>query len=215
MVMPVRAVDRYQQKVVVAVVIPVSIWLLLTESGGCRGYTSEHLIVINRKWWLPWLYQWAFDCYQQKVVVAVVIPVSILLSLTESGCCRGCTSEHLTYQQKVVVAMSPSQREVDLVTDRKEVVAVVRFQHGDEVMRQKYQRCVVCMCPLCDKHREFSTLLWPFISESEGMQNCAFKAALCTTKRGEGRDSHYFTPLHACWGILGGMIDVAGIWFSL
>ena len=162
-------------------VIPVSIWLLSTESGSCCGYTSEHFIVINRKWWLPWLYQWTFDCYQQKVVVA----------------------------------MSPSQREVDLVTDRKEVVAVVRFQHGDEVMRQKYQRCVVCMCPLCDKHREFSTLLWPFISESEGMQNCAFKAALCTTKRGEGRDSHYFTPLHACWGILGGMIDVAGIWFSL
>ncbi|XP_076470076.1 centrosomal protein of 192 kDa-like [Babylonia areolata] len=41
---------------------------------------------------------------------------------------------------KVMVAMSPSQREVDLVKTRKEVVAVVRFQHGDEVMRQKYLR---------------------------------------------------------------------------
>ena len=66
--------------------------------------------------------------------------------------------------------MSPSQREVDLVTDRKEVVAVVRFQHGDEVMRQKYQRCVVFMCPLCNKHGEFSTLLWPFF-ENENVHN--------------------------------------------
>ncbi|XP_070188282.1 centrosomal protein of 192 kDa-like isoform X2 [Littorina saxatilis] len=41
---------------------------------------------------------------------------------------------------KVMVAMSPTERETTLVKDRKEVVAVIRFQHGDEVMRQKYQR---------------------------------------------------------------------------
>ena len=46
--------------------------------------------------------------------------------------------------------MSPSQREVDLFTDRKEVVAVVQFQHGDEVMRQKYQRSVVFIHRIID-----------------------------------------------------------------
>ncbi|XP_025115958.1 centrosomal protein of 192 kDa-like [Pomacea canaliculata] len=41
---------------------------------------------------------------------------------------------------KVMVAISPSKRERDMVKERKEMIAVVRFQHGDEVMRQKYQK---------------------------------------------------------------------------
>ena len=149
MVMPIRAVDRYQQKVVVAVVIPVSIWLLLTESGGCRGYTSEHLIVINRKWWLPWLYQWAFDCYQQKVVVAVVIPVSILLSLTESGCCRGCTSEHLTViNRKWWLPWAPhSVKWTWSLTERK---LWLWFDSNMEMRScAKSTRGALCVCVLC------------------------------------------------------------------
>lgn len=41
-----------------------------------------------------------------------------------------------------MVAISPSKRERDMVKERKEMIAVVRFQHGDEVMRQKYQKLV-------------------------------------------------------------------------
>ncbi|KAL8616285.1 hypothetical protein ACOMHN_056228 [Nucella lapillus] len=67
---------------------------------------------------------------------------------------------------KVMVAMSPSQREVDLVRSRKEVVAVVRFQHGDEVMRQKYQRA-------CSREGGVDTHSWqaafrqPFANEAQ------------------------------------------------
>ncbi|XP_071092273.1 centrosomal protein of 192 kDa-like [Haliotis cracherodii] len=43
-------------------------------------------------------------------------------------------------QKTVVIAFSPSNREIAICAQHKEIVAAIAFYHGDEISRQKYRR---------------------------------------------------------------------------